>query len=575
AKRKELEGQIEALTKQIAQKPAPKSDVPVPAGPLKARFVRVQQPGTNVFLHLAEVQAFAGDKNLARNGKAAQSSTAYDGPAHLANDGNTDGDYFKAKSTSHTAQENNPWWEVDLLEAVALDRVVVWNRTDGGAGSRLNNFRVLLLDEKKQPVWVAKVAAAPTPSVALKPPAKGEAFTAADRAALAEYLTGAAPADSDKKKLDALKKELAGIKGTPTPVMRELPDKQRRKTHIQLRGNFMDLDKEVSAGLPAVFPALPEGAAVNRLALAKWLVSDKNPLTARVVVNRYWEHLFGIGLVETSEDFGVQGEPPSHPELLDYLATELMREGWDTKKLVKQMVMSAAYRQQSTVTAAKLEQDSRNRLLSRGPRYRLDAETIRDQALAVSGLLSKKMYGPPVRPPQPQLGLRAAFGGSTDWQTSPGEDRYRRGLYTSWRRSQPYPSMATFDAPTREVCTTRRIRTNTPLQALVTLNDPVYVEASQALARRMLTEGGATSRERAQFGFRLCVARPASDKELDRLVQLYEQALARYKEAPAEAKKLAEKPLGPLPDKMDPSEAAAWTVVGNVLLNLDEFLARR
>ena len=242
----------------------------------------------------------------------------------------------------------------------------------------------------------------------------------------------------------------------------------------------------VEPGLPAVFHAAADDGPLDRLSLARWLVDKDNPLTARVIANRYWEALFGRGIVLTSEEFGSQGELPTHPELLDWLAIELMDSGWDTRALIRTIVTSAVYRQSSQIVGDAAEVDPDNRWLARGPRVRLSAEMVRDQALAVSGLLSRKMYGPPVRPPQPNLGLTAAFGSSTDWETSNGDDRYRRGIYTTWRRSNPYPSMATFDAPNREVCTMRRSRTNTPLQSLVTLNDPVYVEAAQALARRAI-----------------------------------------------------------------------------------------
>ena len=226
--------------------------------------------------------------------------------------------------------------------------------------------------------------------------------------------------------------------------MRELPANKHRKTHIQLRGSYLVLGDQVSPGVPAVFGALPEGATPDRLALAKWLISKDNPLTARVVANRFWENLFGVGIVLTSEEFGSQGERPSHPGLLDWLAIDFMEQGWDMKKFLRLLVTSSVYRQNSHVTDELAARDPDNRLLARGPRVRLTAEMIRDQALAVSGLLSGKMYGPPVRPPQPNLGLKAAFGSGTDWKTSGGEDKFRRGLYTSWRRSSPYPSMATF-----------------------------------------------------------------------------------------------------------------------------------
>ncbi len=377
-----------------------------------------------------------------------------------------------------------------------------------------------------------------------------------------------------QNQINNLRKKLNGL-GVRTPIMRELPDNRKRKTHIQIRGNFLDKGQEVQPGLPQVFHSLPKGQPVNRLTLAKWLVDPQNPLTARVAVNRYWEQIFGRGLVETSEDYGFRGTLPTHPELLDYLSVEFREKGWDVKQLLRLMVTSATYRQSSKVNPTILEQDPDNRFYGRGPRFRNSAEVIRDQALFVSGLLSKKMYGPPVNPPRPNFGLRAAFGGNTDWNTSPGGDKYRRALYTQWRRSIPYPSMSTFDAPNRNVCVVKRPRTNTPLQALVTLNDPVYVEAAQALARRMMKEGGNTPTEKAAYGFRLCLIRPPSQKELDRLVSLYENARERFAQDKKAAGQLATNPLGALPPEMDAVDAAAWTVVGNVLLNLDEMFLKR
>jgi hypothetical protein len=330
----------------------------------------------------------------------------------------------------------------------------------------------------------------------------------------------------------------------------------------------------VAEGVPAVFPRpeVPEAGRLDRMLLAKWLVDPRNPLTARVIANRLWERLFGIGIVSTSEEFGSQGELPSHPELLDWLACELVDREWDLKAVIRLVVTSAAYRQTSRATPELVTRDPENRLVACGPRVRLSAEVIRDQALAAAGLLSRKKGGPSVHPPQPNVGLSAAFGGGIDWKTSDGEDRYRRALYTTWRRSNPYPSMATFDAPSREVCTVRRPRTNTPLQALVTLNDPVYVEAAQALGRRMVREGGTTSPDRAARGFRLVLARQPSAAEIDRLVKLHDDALAGFRNDPDDAKKMATDPLGPVPTDLTIGidDLAAWTVVANVILNLDE-----
>ena len=378
-----------------------------------------------------------------------------------------------------------------------------------------------------------------------------------------------------RTELKTLTTEQEGMKPDASlPVLRELASDSQRKTLLQFRGNYLDKGHEVHAGVPAVFPPIPEGEPANRLNFAKWLVNDENPLTARVVVNRYWENLFGRGIVLTSEEFGSQGELPTHPELLDWLARELVESGWDTRGLLKMIVTSATYRQSSKVTPEAAAADLDNRWLARGPRVRLSAEMVRDQALHVAGLLSKKMYGPPVKPPQPNLGLTAAFGSSTDWQTSMGEDRYRRGIYTTWRRSNPYPSMATFDAQNREVCTLRRNQTNTPLQALVTLNDPVYVEAAQALARTMLQHQG-DLKDQIADGFKRCLLRDPSESELSALVTLFNDMHQELTSQPDNATKLATDPLGALPAGMDPLNAAAMTVVCNVLLNVDEMFLKR
>jgi len=371
-----------------------------------------------------------------------------------------------------------------------------------------------------------------------------------------------------------LKEKLSQIRPVTTvPVMDELAEGQKRKTHVQYRGSYFDKGSEVYPGTPAIFHPMPGGSTPDRLTLAQWLVDANNPLTARVIVNRYWEALFGIGIVATSEEFGSQGELPSHPELLDWLAVEFMENGWDVKRLLKRIVTSATYRQSSKVTPATFQKDPDNRLLARGPRFRVTAETIRDQALAVSGLLSDSMFGPSVNPPQPEFGLKAAFGGETDWTTSEGPDRYRRGVYTSWRRSNPYPSMAAFDAPNREVCTVRRDNTNTPLQALVTLNDPVYIEASQALGRKMESFAGGLS-EKIRFGFQECLIRPPSERETQALRELYLDSERHYQLNPDDALAMATDPIGELPEGADAAELAAWTVVGNALLNLDEMFLK-
>ncbi len=376
-----------------------------------------------------------------------------------------------------------------------------------------------------------------------------------------------------------LKKEIAALeklrpKPVAVPVMVELPADKKRTTRLLRKGNFLDPGDPVQPGVPAALHPLPPGSRADRLALARWLVDAKNPLTARVAVNRFWAQIFGSGLVETEEDFGNQGEPPSHPELLDWLAVRYRESGWDTKALLRLIVTSATYRQTSRARPELLRKDPRNRLLARAPRIRLEAEMVRDQALALSGLLSRKLGGPSVFPPQPEGLWQAAFNGERTWATSRGEDRYRRGLYVFWRRTVPYPSMAAFDAPSREICAIRRVRTNTPLQSFVTLNDPVYVEAAQALARRIVREGGADVTGRVRYGLRLCQCRPPRPEQVEPLVALYAAERERYRKDRAAALALATDPIGPLPAGIEAADLAAWTAVANVLMNLDSVLSK-
>jgi mono/diheme cytochrome c family protein len=379
---------------------------------------------------------------------------------------------------------------------------------------------------------------------------------------------------NERERYASVLRERDELKSLVVPVLRELQGKDRRVTKIQLRGNFLTTSDEVTEGVPAIWPPLPAGAPMNRLTLARWLVSPENPLTARVVANRLWEQVFGNGIVRTSEEFGSQGEPPVNQALLDWLAVELRDGGWDVKRFLKLLVTSAAYRQSSKVTPEALEKDPDNRWVSRGPRFRLAAEMVRDQALAAAGLLSGRMYGPSVRPPRPNLDLRAAFGGNLDWQPSPGEDRYRRGVYTEWRRTSPYPSMATFDAPSREVCTLRRSRSNTPLQALVTLNDPVFVEAAQGLARRMC-EAGSSAEARLGRGFEAVLSREPSGAEVEELKGMLAEVRTVFAADPKRAELMAGEGKGASAAVMNPVELASWTVVANVLLNLDETLMKR
>jgi hypothetical protein len=334
----------------------------------------------------------------------------------------------------------------------------------------------------------------------------------------------------------------------------------------------------MSAGVPASLPPLPKDLPRNRLGLAKWLVSPSHPLTSRVVVNRYWQNYFGTGIVKTAEDFGSQGEPPSHPELLDWLATEFMRTGWDVKAMQRLILTSATYRQSSRVTPELLEKDPENRLLARGPRFRLPAETVRDSALAISGLLDGEIGGPSAYPYQPKgLWEELAFGDIFSGQSytpGRGKELYRRSMYTVWKRTVPPPSLATFDAPDREKCTARRARTNTPLQALVLLNDPTYVEAARGLAQRMMTEAGRDPAQRIHFGFRLATARKPEPKEVAVLVQTAKQQLAEYRRHKDEAAKLLGVGASKYDPQLDVSELAAWTTVASSILNLDETVSK-
>ena len=364
----------------------------------------------------------------------------------------------------------------------------------------------------------------------------------------------------EKKLLDELRKSIV-----KTPVMRELASDKQRTTRIHQRGNFLDQGAAVQPRVPTLLGPFPEDAPTNRLGVAQWLTQPDNPLTARVMVNRIWARLFGVGIVETEEDFGSQGSPPLHPDLLDWLAVDFRESGWSMKQLLRSIVLSSTYRQSATVTETQLAADPRNRLFSRGPRFRLSAEMVRDQALAVSGLLTRKLGGPSVMPPQPTGIWRSTYSG-LKWQNASGPDRYRRGLYTYWKRTSPYPAMLTFDAGSGEVCQIRRVRTNTPLQALVTLNDPAFVEAAGALSERMANKDG-DLHERLTRGFRLVLTRPPTDRELARLASLYQALQIEFADDRTSAEAL-------VAAAGIQSGDAAMIAVANVLLNLDETLMK-
>ena len=351
-----------------------------------------------------------------------------------------------------------------------------------------------------------------------------------------------------------------------------------RVTKIHRRGEFLNLGATVEPGVPAILHPLPKDAPANRLALARWLVSSENPLVGRVVMNRDWATFFGRGLVNTVQDFGVMGDAPSHPELLDWLATEWMQRGWSSKAMHRLIVTSATYRQASRVTPELLERDPLNILLARGPRSRVEAEIVRDIALASSGLLSPKIGGPSVFPPQP-AGVVDLSWGAMQWNTSTGEDRYRRGMYTFWKRTSPYPGLTVFDAPTADTSCPRRNKSNTPLQALTTLNNAVFVEAAQAMARRIMAQKAPDVTERTRFAFRLCLTREPNASELAQLTAFYDKQLARFTQGELDASKVALSESvfpdeTPKPLESELPQLAAWTTIARVLLNLDETVTK-
>jgi hypothetical protein len=355
-----------------------------------------------------------------------------------------------------------------------------------------------------------------------------------------------------------------------TQAMTVVDDSQPVATHIAVKGDYKSPGDEVQPGTLSVLPAFRANGTPDRLALAKWIVSRDNPLTARVAVNRMWQEFFGRGLVRTSEDFGTQGERPTHPELLDWLASEFMANGWSMKQMHKTIVMSATYRQSSSTRKELINKDADNSLLARQGRLRLPAELIRDAALSASGLMDDRIGGPSVRPPQPKGVAELGYANSVKWVESTGADRYRRGLYIHYQRTAPYPQLVNFDEPDSNVACTRRTRSNTPLQALNLLNDPVFLEAAQAFAIRIVKETPGTLNERLDFAYRTALGRKPSAFERERLARLFEEQREILKADEANRARLL--PL--TPEGIDPVEAATWVGISRVLLNLDEFITR-
>ncbi|MFN3848195.1 MAG: DUF1553 domain-containing protein [Spirosomataceae bacterium] len=363
-----------------------------------------------------------------------------------------------------------------------------------------------------------------------------------------DLISDKAPKNAMPKAFQDSLQKLAEVEAIPTPIMLDRPTTRARKTHVFIRGNWLTKGQEVSPDVPKSLPSI-KNYSNNRLGLGQWLVSKENPLTGRVIVNRFWEQLFGIGLVESLEDFGSMGAKPTHPELLDWLAVRFINDyNWSIKKLLKTMVMSATYRQSAIITKELQEKDPRNLLLARGPRVRLSAEQIRDQALLVSGLLNPEMYGPSVRPPNPT---------DESWRKEPTQNLYRRAVYTYWRRTNPYPSMITFDSPQRNVCISRRVRTNTPLQALTSLNDTVYYAAAQKIAMKMMETKTPKIEQKINAGYYQIFQKNPAKQKTQLLGQLFQEAYFDFKKK-----------------KKPNAEYLALTVTANAMLNLDEFLTK-
>jgi hypothetical protein len=348
--------------------------------------------------------------------------------------------------------------------------------------------------------------------------------------------------------------------------MKERPPENPRPTFLHTRGEYLQPAEQVQPGVPSILPPLPAGARPDRLAFARWLVAPENPLTPRVTVNRQWAILFGRGLVKTTEDFGLQGSPPSHPELLDWLAAEFVKEGWSLKKLHRLIVTSATYRQSSKATPELTARDPENVLLARGPRGRLEAEQMRDAALSAAGLLSLKMGGPSVYPPQAEGVSEVAYG-SPKWTASQGEDRYRRGLYTFAKRTAPYAMFNTFDAPTGEACLARREVSNNPLQALTLLNDVVFVEAAQTLGKSFASASGSVE-DRVRMLFRRVLTRPPTADETATLAGFLAKQLERFSHDEKQAREISGDAKAGTPER------AAWTALARALFNLDEAITR-
>jgi hypothetical protein len=471
-------------------------------------------------------------------------------------------------------------WVVRLRKDEGVTGIIELPEIAQGNDNVLLSLELDLAPEAALPPWRLRLQATDLSPDLLVTPAIADILhkpvaerSAEDKAELDDFRLAHDPQHfAAKQRIAELKKQIeeTDLSIPITLVMEERAEP--RPTFVLVRGAYDKPGERVSAATPARLNPFPRGQPTNRLGLARWLVDPANPLTARVTVNRLWQSVFGAGLVRTAEDFGTRGELPSHPELLDWLAIEFIRSGWDIKHMMKLLVTSATYRQDSHTTPELRALDPDNRLLARGPRYRLSAEAIRDQALAVSGLLVEKLGGPSVKPYHPSgLYEQVVSGtGPSTYVQGHGTDLYRRTLYTYWKRSVPNPAMLIFDVPFRETCTVRRARTTTPLQALNLENDPTYVEAARFLAQRMMREGGSAPESRIWLGFRLATCRPPRPAELSVLTAGLRRMEASFHSDPSGAQSLLAVGETKPDPSLDPVELAAYSTVASTLLNLDE-----
>jgi len=574
---KEFEQRIAKL-RQESQERVPfdpkASPLPRRNGPVQARFVRVTNDTPKGVLHLAEVEIYSGGVNLALEAKASQSSQFGDASANRAIDGNTNGKFGK-KSVTHTKDETKPWLEIDFGAEKTIDQIKVYNRRDR-LEQRLKNFWVVAYDAKREPLWASRGEKAPVPLWEADLPQSFEEFDKEQNRTLQTFIQQNDPkkVKATQKQIKKLEKQLSNYKGDQVPKVMVMNDAKKRPTHILNRGEYLNKGEEVSFATPAFLPPMQEGLPKDRLGLAKWLVSRDNPLTSRVQVNRMWQRFFGVGLVKTSEDLGVQSEYPVHMDLLDWLAVQFQDLGWSQKKMHRLIVTSSAYRQSSRMNEWHRENDPDNRLVNRASRFRMPSMVLRDWALASSGLLQRQLGGSPVYPYQPEKvweALAVNKGRTFDYPNSQGDDLYRRSLYTFWRRTIGPVNM--FDSSDRQACRVKPGQTSTPLHALTTLNDPTWVEAARFLAEQVM-QGKDELPERIEYAFRLVNSENPSPSKLDILKAAYEEQVNIYHKSPDDAEKLLavgdkkRNPNLPLP------EHAALTNLCLAILNLDQSLTR-